>query len=102
MTYERSPNRPLPSFSTQQTARLLGVMKLELALNIHSRNDPQHQAKLEKWMIPMADNDREIERKHIQEFQKFLIDKGAKMEANGEFDVETFIASVKMYKRLSE
>ena len=42
----------------------------------------------------------ENERDLIREFQKFLIDKGAKIEANGEFDVETFIASMKMFERL--
>ena len=46
----------------------------------------------------MDENERDL----IREFQKFLIDKGAKIEANGEFDVETFIASMKMFERLSK
>jgi hypothetical protein len=44
----------------------------------------------------------ENERELIREFQNFLINKGAKIEASGEFDVETFIASMKMYERLSK
>ena len=44
----------------------------------------------------------EEERQLIREFQNFLIDKGTKIEANGVFDVRTFIASVKVYERLSK
>ncbi len=54
-------------------------------------------------MVPMTDDDSKIERKHIREFQNFLINKGAKLAsgADGVFDLETFIVAVKLYDRLS-